>query len=143
MGSTGDRAASLIIGVARGACGGKRLRRYASAFRLPLIRIISNSRTSGLAVSTATLSFPVRRGGSSISSPTDAYDGTTGIVLKKQRLLTRVLEDRALIKPFYPCTLGDGEGLGGSRSPQGRVRLRTASDWRSANCERALTRRSE
>jgi hypothetical protein len=110
MGSTGDRAASLIIGGARGACGGKRLRQDRWAFRPPLLPIISNSDNSGLSRSDRGASGTPERAWGSINLPTAAYDGVTEIVLKKQRLLMRVLGYRALIKPLHLCTLGDGKG---------------------------------
>ena len=43
MGSTGDRAASLMIGGAKHARGDGRLRAYRAACRPPLIRIINQA----------------------------------------------------------------------------------------------------
>jgi hypothetical protein len=107
MGSTGDRAASLMIGGAEHARGDGRLRAHRAACLRPLIRAI-NETFAETGVEAATPASV--RAGSSINLPTYAYDASLRRMWTKQWLLERIRVYRALIKPFHLCSLGDGKG---------------------------------
>ena len=115
MGSTGGEGCITDAwgrGARRVGTGG--FERIVLACRAQLIRVINQAwgqsfqpceRTAVEAVRTV-----VVRAGSGINLPTDAYDASLGRVFTKPTVFSANWDDRALIKPFHLCTLGDGKG---------------------------------
>jgi hypothetical protein len=107
MGSTGDRAASLMLEGREAGAWGRAASGASYGLPQPANSII-NEATRRTAIE-AVLTVGVCAA-SGINLPTDAYDASLGRVFAKSRLLERVVAIGALIKPFHLCTLGDGKG---------------------------------
>ena len=87
MGSTGDRAASLMLGGRGAGAWGRAASSVSCGLPLP-----ANSTTNEVTKRSAIEAAPTvgARAGSSINLPTDAYDASLGGVFTKPRLLARI-----------------------------------------------------
>ena len=87
MGSTGDRAASLMLGEREAGAWGRAASSVSCGLPLPA-NSITNEATKGTAID-AVRTVGVRAG-IIINLPTDAYDASLGRVFTKPRLLERI-----------------------------------------------------
>ena len=88
MGSTGDRAASLMFGGREADAWGRAASRVSCCLPLPANSTTHEATKKRTAIDAARKA--VARAGRSINLPTDAYDASVGRVFRKPRHLARI-----------------------------------------------------